>query len=407
MSFRFALAALLFLAGCVTDGTQVEPSVVSNWAASVQSVRPRPQPLAARLIVVIPDRARLTPVIEDEVQQTYGYPEPNRIEQRLNRFFAGQEFAMEALRRSGIFGEIQVATRNDTRDPEVSGADFQLWLQVANSGPGLSGRWHARWLLSPVEKRTAALSVDTDPGAGDIGRIPAWVRAVEDGVKRFQAGNVEPPATAGKSSGTAFAVSTGGHVLSNSHVIEKCTDVSLWLGDGRILPARVLARDGANDLALLKVETVFTSWAQLRATPLRPGETVLAIGFPLSTLLSSSASITTGNVSALSGVKDDLRHLQFTAPVQPGNSGGPLLDSAGRLVGVVSFKLDSLQMAARTGDLPQNVNFAVKASLVQEFAASHGVTLDRASAALPALDPADVYTRAQAYTMRVDCTIRR
>src|SRR6266478_224338 len=88
----------------------------------------------------------------------------------------------------------------------------------------------------------------------------------------------------------------------------------------------------------------------------RVGESVVAVGFPLTGLLSSDPIVTTGIISALSGLRNDRRRIQITAPVQPGNSGGPLLGENGSVVGVVVGKLDALKMVKVTGDIPQNVN---------------------------------------------------
>jgi hypothetical protein len=103
------------------------------------------------------------------------------------------------------------------------------------------------------------------------------------------------------------------------------------------------------------------------------GQSVFAAGFPLQGLLASSLNLTTGNISALAGVQDDARMFQITAPVQPGNSGGPLLDQTGNVVGVVTSKLDALKVAKVLGDLPQNINFAVKGSLARAFLDTNGV----------------------------------
>ena len=83
--------------------------------------------------------------------------------------------------------------------------------------------------------------------------------------------------------------------------------------------------------------------------------------------------MTTGNVSSLIGPGDDTRSLQFTAPTQSGNSGGPLLDGDGTVVGVVTAKLNAARIHEITGDMPQNVNFALKAALARAFLDAAGV----------------------------------
>jgi S1-C subfamily serine protease len=94
---------------------------------------------------------------------------------------------------------------------------------------------------------------------------------------------------------------------------------------------------------------------------------LVSLGYPLSGLLSSDANVSVGNVSALAGLRDDSRYLQISAPVQPGNSGGPLLDASGHLVGIVTAKLDAVRLARFTGDIPQNVNFALKTEVARTF----------------------------------------
>ena len=104
---------------------------------------------------------------------------------------------------------------------------------------------------------------------------------------------------------------------------------------------------------------------------------VEAFGFPHSDTLATAGNVTLGNVTALSGLGDDSRSLQISAPVQAGNSGGPLLDGSGNLVGVVSAKLDAVKMAMNSGDLPQNVNFAVKSAILASFLDANRVARTR------------------------------
>src|SRR4029079_10829288 len=94
--------------------------------------------------------------------------------------------------------------------------------------------------------------------------------------------------------------------------------------------------------------------------PVRAGEAIAVYGFPLAGVLSSTGNVVSGNVTALTGLGDDVRYFQISAPIQPGNSGGPLMDYSGLVVGIVNAKLNDLAFAKTTGDLPQNVNFAIK-----------------------------------------------
>ena len=103
------------------------------------------------------------------------------------------------------------------------------------------------------------------------------------------------------------------------------------------------------------------------------GEKAVAYGFPLRGALSTGGNFTIGNVSALTGLGDDTRYIQISTPVQPGNSGGPLLDSRGNLIGVVSAKLNAIKVAKATGDLPENVNFAVRAQVAKVFLSANNL----------------------------------
>ncbi len=206
-----------------------------------------------------------------------------------------------------------------------------------------------------------------------------------------------------RSTGTAFFVTGEGHALTNNHVIDGCTSITVSLGTDGPRPARIMARDATNDLAVLKVETKPGTVAVLRPA-VRLGDGIAVFGFPLAGLLTTSGNFTLGNVTALAGIRDDSRMLQISAPVQPGNSGGPLLDETGAVVGVVVAKLNALKLAAATDDLAQNVNFAIKGSVAQAFAESQGLRVSPAPADAPALKPADLAERAKAFTGLVDCT---
>jgi S1-C subfamily serine protease len=179
----------------------------------------------------------------------------------------------------------------------------------------------------------------------------------------------EPPAET-KKFGTGFIVSAQGHILTNDHVVAGCR--TLATRDGK--PLQVLSRNASSDLALLQGDFVPSSVAVFRTGPApKLGDSVVAFGFPLPGLLSSQGNVSTGIVSAVSGLGNDVRFIQISAPVQPGNSGGPLFDSSGHLIGVVVAKLDAVRVAELTGDIPQNVNFAVRLSEVRAFLDEAGV----------------------------------
>ena len=179
---------------------------------------------------------------------------------------------------------------------------------------------------------------------------------------------VTAPAPVRIRSGTGFVVARD-RVLTNRHVVEECGRLQLRTTDGRTLTAALPTwMDPKRDLALLTVPGDPGPALPFRQNAaLRRGEAVVTYGFPLSGMLSSGPALTTGEVNALSGVEDNATLFQISAPVQPGNSGGPLLDRHGHVVGVVVSKLNAQRVAQTTGDIPQNVNFAIKGAEVQSF----------------------------------------
>jgi hypothetical protein len=122
--------------------------------------------------------------------------------------------------------------------------------------------------------------------------------------------------------------------------------------------------------------------ASFRRRPARLAEPVAAAGFPLAGILSAGVKVTTGTVNALAGMRDDRRLLQISAEVQPGNSGGPLFDANGAVLGVIVSKLDSLAASRTLGDIPQNVNFAVSGQSAVAFLQSQNVKIALADAVL-------------------------
>jgi TPR repeat protein len=205
------------------------------------------------------------------------------------------------------------------------------------------------------------------------------------------------------SSGSGIVVTRDGVVLTNSHVVERCRNIRVSLEGQSAEAATVIARDSGNDLAALKASLRPAEVARFREDkPMRSGDNVVAIGYPLSSLLSREPNVTAGVISALAGLRGDKRHYQITAPVQKGNSGGPLADMSGNIIGIVTSKLNAMKIADSTGDLPQNVNFAIKSELARRFLGENGFIADVAPAGAQ-LSPADVGDIVKKVTVFVEC----
>ena len=208
-------------------------------------------------------------------------------------------------------------------------------------------------------------------------------------------------AIAQTSSGTSFAVAPE-LLVTNQHVVAGCSSVEVISADGRRKGSVVVA-DADIDLAVLRVSGLKGPTARLRnPRAVRLGESVMVFGFPLAGALSSGGNFTSGLVSALRGLRDAAGELQITAPVQPGNSGGPLMDASGLVIGVVQRKLDALRAARATGDIPQNVNFAISLEVLASFLAKNRVAFHDAAFAAP-LETEQVAAMAKGFTYRVVC----
>jgi S1-C subfamily serine protease len=204
-------------------------------------------------------------------------------------------------------------------------------------------------------------------------------------------------------SGTGFFI-TPETLVTNAHVVNGCVDIRLRKTGGDLGRARVAATSRADDLAALRVEKPAKSFLKLRVgAPIRPAEPVLVFGYPLAEALSSAGNTTLGNVTALTGLRDDSRFIQISAAVQPGNSGGPAVDEAGRLMGVVVSKLNAVAVARITGDIPQNVNFAIKVTTLVNFLEAHNIAYEPAETSARELPATERAQRAEASSALVEC----
>jgi S1-C subfamily serine protease len=234
--------------------------------------------------------------------------------------------------------------------------------------------------------------------AGDFSVAPA---AAKPGAA--PGGAPGKPEKTGTQIGTGFVVSANGHVVTNQHVIDGCVgDIQGSLTGEAAVMLRVVSSDETNDLALLQAPGTFKDIAVIKDKAVRSGDSVVAIGYPYHGLLTSDFTVTTGIVSSLSGVLNDTRFLQISAAVQPGNSGGPLLASSGEVVGVVAAKLNALKFVKATGNIPENINFAIKTGALRDFLDNSAVSYQTADSKTE-LKTADIARNARAFTLLVSC----
>jgi TPR repeat protein len=169
-----------------------------------------------------------------------------------------------------------------------------------------------------------------------------------------------------ESSGTGFFITDDGYLITNEHVAGNGAQVRLVTSVG-LISAKVVKVDAANDLALLKAEGKFMALPVAASRSVKLGGTVTTVGFPNIGLQGFAPKFARGEIGSLSGPQDDARYFQISVPVQPGNSGGALVDERGNVVGVVSATLSAKAALAMSGALPQNVSYAVKSSFLLGF----------------------------------------
>lgn len=205
------------------------------------------------------------------------------------------------------------------------------------------------------------------------------------------------------STGTGFLISNEGHILTNNHVVDECKTLTASKNKMHY-KLSILASDSANDLAVVKANGIDNiSPATFNSkNNIRIGEDVIVIGYPLGELLGDSIKATSGTISSLTGIRNDSSKIQIDAPIQPGNSGGPLLNSKGHVIGIVTSKLNEITMARLTGSLPQNVNFAIKNNPVFSFLSANAIGYV-ASESINVRSRADVVENADKFTFMIKC----
>lgn len=179
--------------------------------------------------------------------------------------------------------------------------------------------------------------------------------------------NLKLQPTAGGNSpkgfGSGFFITQDGYLVSNYHVVKSANRVVIR-SKGTNFPATVVVTDESNDLAILKADGLFSCIGIRSSSEVRLGESVFTIGYPNPIDQGNAPKMTDGRISSLYGLRDDASQFQISVPIQPGNSGGPLVSDKGELIGVTVSTLNPSYALRRTGNLPQNVNFAVKSDYI-------------------------------------------
>jgi len=352
----------------------------------------------------------------------------------------------KCARLAGRFTKSQIAAahpdslRPAPKNDYTGRTDKSVCLNALDSSHSAYPKWDAklRYLGYVREANRRGLSVEqcgrlsgrfTETQIANIGKEPPRRIApkpqpapkIAKRAPETQQPKPKPPAKKGGGSGTGFIVSKLGLVVTNAHVIKDCRSVSIAKRLNHNFPMEVVARDTKNDLALLKPESPteasnigslkqtlglkveeLASFGSVRDTDAKPGETVIVAGFPYGDLFSSSIKFTRGIVSSSRGFGDDSSQFQHDAAVQPGNSGGPIYDSSGNIVGVVVARLNKLKLAKLIGSLPESISFGIKATTLFSFLEASGLPVRRKARGV-AVSTEKVAEFAERQTVMVRC----
>lgn len=294
--------------------------------------------------------------------------------------------------------------------------DFEDGLAKANVGGKAvfitemeGGKWgvidkKGRWVINPLfdDDPFPYSKIELISGAIRIIVKEKYVVYDRAGKKIWSEDDTEYKPTGEKvqdTIGTGFYVSADGHVLTNSHIVNGAKKI-LISGQN----AEIVNEDMQNDLALLRVSAKPASYAIFsKATLANVGEDICTYGFPLTSILSATGSLSVGTVSSLSGVGNNISQMQISVLVQPGNSGGPILNRKGHVIGVLVSKLDEQTVATLTGHIPENVNFAINAVTVKAFLDFNKIPYRKSGLFSFKKSNEKIAAEAQKYTVKIEC----
>jgi S1-C subfamily serine protease len=371
-------------------------------------------PIKGRVLIVLPDHDRLRPFVQQ--LQTARLKRPvtgSALDFFIDEVHQNLRELSDSIVKNSAFQTIAVEERNDVMNLPTTGSDFVIAYQIRTILPNNTGAWTGAWIVRRAgSAQTQGASIDPGTPVG-APRLASFVKSVREAALRLGGKSVGGatattlPATTGgptgTTSGSGIIVDKQGGILTNAHVVTACADPRITDDNKSHYQARIVVTDQANDLALLKAEHRWPQAATFRdgGEP-KLGATAIVAGFPLTGIVASSLSVTAGTVSATAGLRDDSRMFQISAPVQPGNSGGPVLDSEGHVSGLVTAELNGTLLAIVAGVSPQNVNFAIKAAIMRNFLAAQDVDYAHASGGSE-LTTTAISAQARRFTVRIEC----
>ncbi len=202
------------------------------------------------------------------------------------------------------------------------------------------------------------------------------------------------------SSGTGFFINKSGHIITNNHVIDQCNLVNAYY-NGEIKKLKILAIDRKNDLAILKGDFKSNDSFAISKEDGILLEEIYVAGYPFGKDVSGSIKVTKGVISSLSGVGNNYSNIQIDASLQPGNSGGPIINKKGNIVGVAQSKLDYKIILDIYDTIPENTNFGIKSSTLNKFLNSNKISTETPRGSEMSIK--DIGEKIEKATVYLDC----
>ena len=277
----------------------------------------------------------------------------------------GEKYAIEKDVENGIRqeGKYRIVNLNHRYNWEKEGLIEGLVID-GSSDVHYSMKWNARRLSDGVVVETSYASVIREGFNLNIlgPQTITWYKLYPK--ENNSSIGSSPSQFGSKWSGTGFFLTKNGYVITNQHVIDGAKSIKVTSVNGNhnmTYNAKVEVSDKQNDLAIIKITDSFSSITSIPYTfkfnTSNIGENCWVLGYPLTQTMGEDIKLTNGIISSRSGFEGNIAQYQISAPVQPGNSGGPVFDNSGNLIGVVQAK----------HGMAENASYAIKASYIRNL----------------------------------------
>ena len=216
------------------------------------------------------------------------------------------------------------------------------------------------------EERNKTVSLTAFGGIDENTGIPEKIILYRDEIRKLPPKTTEDKKDCQQKSsfGTGFAVSQN-TVVTALHVVKDAKKIELCFDNRTQIPATILQQSESLDIAILQPATPLTDYLPLASEKsCDVGDKVFTFGYPVIQILGEEIKYTEGAINSMSGIGDEKTLIQTSIPIQPGNSGSPLINANGEVVGMLTSSAAFSSFIKATGTLPQNVNWAVKAEYI-------------------------------------------